>query len=111
MARWAAATASARAVSALAVSTLAASARAVSAAGDAGPAGWSRFGGLRSTTISANTAASSPTAPITREIVLLMAHPNPARRPRHQGVVPGITLERGVMPAIGRPQRGGRLRN
>ena len=29
-----------------------------------------------------------------------MAHPNPARRPRHQGVMPGETLQRGVMPAI-----------
>ena len=57
--------------------------------GDGGTAGCSRPGGLRSTTISAITAASSPTAPITREIVLLMAHPNPARRPRHQGVMPG----------------------
>src|ERR1700722_3954304 len=66
------------------------SAPAGSATGVAATAGWSRAGGLRSTTMSAKTAASSPTAPITREIVLLMAHPNPARRPWHQGVVPGI---------------------
>src|SRR4029077_9235727 len=46
-----------------------------------------------------------PIAPITREIVLLMAHPNPARWPRHLGVMPGVILERGVMPATTGHQR------
>ena len=89
--------------------TRAASARAAPDPCDGGTAGCSRPGSLRSTTMSAMTAASSPTAPITREIALLMAHPNPARRPRHQGVMPGRNpAARGHARHL-RPRQGGRL--